>query len=130
MQTEVRERAVRPGAGRDHELGAAIAFPAGCYVELPSTFADRGHRRMVEQGCTVLARGSLVSRSAARCHGDAALCLEQAMHVVAELKLRPAAHDLRRVQLLEWDGARAHAGGIGFQGDGAHPGSQIKPPGL
>ena len=77
----------------------------------------------------MLARHAHVGRVAPRRHRDAAVLLEQPVDVVAEAPLRPAAHDLARIQPLVLHARRVHAVAVAAERNGALPRSEVEPAG-
>jgi len=79
------------------------------------------HRRAVEQGRAVGPRHALVGRVAPGRHRDAAFGLKQAMDVVVQPPLGPAAHDLAGIQPLVRHPRCVHAAAVAVERDRALP---------
>ena len=130
MHAEVGQRPVGPGARRDHQPAAAVDHAARRHLDLAARGPDPLDRRAVAQRRAVRPRHPHVRRVAPRRHRDAALGLVQAVDVVGHRELRPAAADLRRVEVLVGDAGRVHAAAVVGERDGALARREVEPAGL
>ena len=96
----------------------------------PPLGVEVGDRNVVEQRRPELARQSHVRGIGPRGHRDAALRLEEAVNLVADGDLRPAAHNLACVEALARHARRVHAVAVRAERNRTLAGAEVEPAGL